>query len=527
MGKSATKERIENFYCEHKDHVFNYVVRLTLDRDLALDVTQQTFLKALADPKLAGVEHPKAYLLTIARNTLYDEWKRKKEKLLIDDEQAVVDELPDDPLEAPQARAERQDMKTKIEHTISRMHPKFRELMLLRYGEDLSLEEIATITGRSLSDVKVNLHRARLQFEHDFSHLLYARVARARQRCATLGELLAPYADRELPTPQIRDVDAHLSTCAVCTRDLEHMKKSRELFAALPLVPAPAVLDRLLETSLSGGSAVSSVASKSAAIKTVAIKAAVIKVVAGTAVVAVLGTGYFVATHRPVEIMPTVTAPPPAESQIEPPPPSTTPSKKKTETAGQGLKRKWNGPSFTAETVDIDPVFSTDHQTHYQSKAGTRAEGIRMGDKQLTMIVNFTQAKAWFVNPANKTYVEDYLDADGNMTGSLKAMNVKAGSNVDAASTLDWQPCEGFELKKMFGAEKMLGRITEHWACTKYMTRVEIQQWYDPQLRVVIRDSRAGGRVSELHNIQLTELPDNLFQPPQGYRKVSLNEMTQ
>jgi RNA polymerase sigma-70 factor (ECF subfamily) len=521
MGKSATKERIENFYREHKDHVFNYVVRLTLDRDLALDVTQQTFLKALADPKLDAVEHPKAYLLTIARNTLYDEWKRKKEKLLIDDEQAVIDELPDDPLEAPHARAERQDMKTKIEHTISRMRPKFRELMLLRYSEDLSLEEIATITGRSLSDVKVNLHRARLQFEHDFSHLLYVRVARARQQCATLGALLAPYADRELPEPQIRIVDAHLSACAVCTDDLEHMKKSRELFAALPLVPAPAVLDRLLEVSLPSGTTATGAAAKSVSLKTVAIKAAVIKAVAGTAVVAVLGTGYFVATHRPVEIMPTVTAPPPAETQIEPPPPS----KKKTATAGQGLKRKWNGPSFTAETVDIDPNFSTDRQTHYQSKAGTRAEGIRMGDKQLTMIVSFTQTKAWFVNPANKTYVEDYLDADGNMTGPLKAMNVKTGSNVDAASTLDWQPCEGFELKKMFGAEKMLGRITEHWACTKYMTRVEIQQWYDPQLRVVIRDSRAGGRVSELHNIQLTELPDSLFQLPQGYRKVSFDEM--
>jgi RNA polymerase sigma-70 factor, ECF subfamily len=524
LGVHATTKRIEDFYREHKDHVFNYVVRLTLDRDLALDVTQQTFLKALADPKLAGVEHPKAYLLTIARNTLYDEWKRKKEKLLIDDEQAVVDELPDDPLESPHARAERQDMKIKIEQTISRMRPKFRELMLLRYSEDLSLDEITAVTGRSLSDVKVNLHRARLQFEHDFSHLLYARVARTRRQCATLGSLLAPYADRELPAPQLRVVDAHLSTCAVCTDDLQHMKKSRELFAALPLLPAPAVLDRLVETSLSGGTAASSVATKTAALKTVAIKAAVIKVVAATAVVTVLGTGYFVATHRPMETVPTVTAPTAEETKFVPPPAA--PSRK-SETSRPELKYQWNGPAFTAETVDLQPNFSRVRQTHYQSKAGARDEGMRLGIKQLTMIVSFKQAKAWFINPADKTYVEDRLDAKGNLTGALKAMSTRINSDVDSASTFDRQPCEGFELKKMFGAEEMLGRITEHWACTKYMTKVEIQQWYDPQLHLVIRDSRAGGRVSELRHIRLTQLPDNLFELPPGYRNVSFDEMIQ
>lgn len=111
------------------------------------------------------------------------------------------------------------------------------------------------------------------------------------------------------------------------------------------------------------------------------------------------------------------------------------------------------------------------------------------------------------------------------MRGPLKTMSAKADSNVDAASTLDWEPCEGFTLRKMIGAENMLGRTTEHWACGNSQTRVGIQQWYDPQLRLVVRDSRASGRVSELRNIRLTELPDSLFQLPQGYRKVSLDEM--
>jgi hypothetical protein len=105
------------------------------------------------------------------------------------------------------------------------------------------------------------------------------------------------------------------------------------------------------------------------------------------------------------------------------------------------------------------------------------------------------------------------------MRGALKAMGVKADSNVDAASTLDWEPCEGFTLRKVIRAENMLGRTTEHWACDNPQTRVEIQQWYDPQLRLVVRNSRAGGRVSDFRNIRLTERPDSLFQLPQGIAK--------
>ncbi|MBI3898789.1 MAG: sigma-70 family RNA polymerase sigma factor [Gammaproteobacteria bacterium] len=537
MADGTTKGRLEHFYREHKDHVYNYVVRLTFDRDLALDVTQQTFLKALADPKLAGVEQPRAYLLTVARNTLYDEWKRKKEQRLSDDEHAALDELPDDPLEAPQAQAERQDMKDKIEHSISLMRPKFRELMLLRYSEDLSIEEIAAVTGRGISDVKVNLHRARLQFEADFTYLMYARVAPARRRCASLGELLAPYADQELPAEQIRVVDKHLADCAVCTDDMEEMKRSRQLFAALPLVPAPAVLDRLLASSLPGSG------TTAPAVKTAVIKTTAMKIVASVVVVAVVGVGgYWLAHKKLTPLAPTVTTPVPPPTAPPAPPPSaptakpaapvakpkqaeaskdTAPVNKiaatpKTET-GKSVMPLWNGPTFAARFVEKSRS-GTRVALLYQSKIGTRQE---FDDTKWVMIVNFKLGKGWLLNPVTKTYVEDTLDADGVGAEIFKDPKpTKPGGAVDFTTTLDWQPCEDFDTKQKVGEEVMLGRPTVKWLCGNTTAGTTVPQWYDPQLGLVIRDKSWGGTVGEVHDVRIGNLSDRLFQVPAGYRRV-------
>jgi RNA polymerase sigma-70 factor (ECF subfamily) len=271
---------------------------------LAHDVTQQTFLKALLDPAVERLESPKAYLFTVARNTLYDEWKRKKERLLADGEEDMVHAMPDDPLQNPQEQVASTDLRNKVEAAIGRMRPTYRELMLLRYSEDLSIEEISQVTGRGLSDVKVNLHRARLAFDQDFTALMYSRVARARGKCEEIATLLAPFEERELPAEQIKLVDQHLVSCKLCADDAGEMKKRRELFIALPLIPAPLALDQAIQQALVPGAKSAAVAggAKSAA------SGAMAKLAAAIGVAAVLaGGGYYLAKNR-VGVPPAETA---------------------------------------------------------------------------------------------------------------------------------------------------------------------------------------------------------------------------
>ncbi|HED35172.1 MAG TPA: sigma-70 family RNA polymerase sigma factor [Gammaproteobacteria bacterium] len=236
---------IESLYRDHKDHIYNFLARMADDPDLALDVTQQTFVKALSDKNIHRVENPKAWLFTIARNTLYNEFKRKKatslDALVENDNFEAIDNS-----EGVQDKAEVKDIQVKVEKSIRRMPAKTKELMILRYTEDLSIKEISHITGRTLSDVKVNLHRARIKFETSFTSEMYARVAIARDQCDTLTTLLTPYIDSDIPEQDLQRVDKHITGCKICHEDTEQLKRSRTLFNFAALLSAPYILDRMM-----------------------------------------------------------------------------------------------------------------------------------------------------------------------------------------------------------------------------------------------------------------------------------------
>ncbi len=77
---------------------------------------------------------------------------------------------------------------------------------------------------------------------------------------------------------------------------------------------------------------------------------------------------------------------------------------------------------------------------------------------------------------------------------------------------------------KMLGTETFEGRVVEKWETT---TTVPGQQptvtfqWYDPELKLAVRDELAGGFVSELKNIRIGPQPDSLFAVPDGYTRMT------
>ncbi|VAW92183.1 hypothetical protein MNBD_GAMMA22-2397 [hydrothermal vent metagenome] len=240
---------IEQLYREHKDHVYNFIARMANDSELALDVTQQTFVKALSDKNLTQVENPKAYLFTIARNTLFNEFKRKKATSL-DAIEEVSDFEAIDENEKVHDKTELHDIQAKVEKSIKRMPEKTKELMILRYTEDLSIKEISAITGRTISDVKVNLHRARIKFESSFTNEMYAKLAVSRDHCETLTTLLAPHDNNDIPEQQLQIVDKHIRKCKICSEDAEQLKRSRILFNLGALISAPYIFDKMMSDAM-------------------------------------------------------------------------------------------------------------------------------------------------------------------------------------------------------------------------------------------------------------------------------------
>ncbi|MDH5180756.1 MAG: hypothetical protein OEY07_13885, partial [Gammaproteobacteria bacterium] len=133
---------------------------------------------------------------------------------------------------------------------INRLSDKYRELMTLRYIEDLSVKEIVAVTGYSESDIKVTLLRARKQFDQGLTQHMYLKLAKSRQQCETMDHLLAPYAGRDIPQHELSPFEKHLAACRLCSEDAEEMKRTRQLLALVPFVAAPLSLDSVFNEAM-------------------------------------------------------------------------------------------------------------------------------------------------------------------------------------------------------------------------------------------------------------------------------------
>jgi len=123
----------ERFYEERKDEIFGYLARL-LGRQAAEDAFQETFLRALrAYATLEHGRHLRAWAFTIATRVAVDQ-RRKATPVVEPAEVPVYDERP--------AFAE-------LEHLSGQLPPTERAAVVLRYGYDLSYDDIGAALGSS------------------------------------------------------------------------------------------------------------------------------------------------------------------------------------------------------------------------------------------------------------------------------------------------------------------------------------------------------------------------------------------
>lgn len=133
MEAVATIPPFERFYVERKDEIFGYLVRL-LGREAAEDAFQETFLRALrAYGKLEHGRQLRAWAFTIATRVAVDERRRKR---------AVTE-----PVEIPVA--DERPAYAELEHLTGSLPPTERAAVVLRYGYDLSYDDIGAALGSS------------------------------------------------------------------------------------------------------------------------------------------------------------------------------------------------------------------------------------------------------------------------------------------------------------------------------------------------------------------------------------------
>jgi RNA polymerase sigma-70 factor (ECF subfamily) len=146
--------------------IANFVFRMVGNYETALDLTQEVFIKVYSS---LGRYNPEfkfsTWIYKIASNTAID-YLRKQSVVVSplymvsgDDEEFELPIPSKGP--NPERALERTERSAQIEEAISKLPPRYRELIVLRHVSEFSYDEIAEVTGLPLGTVKNRIFRAR------------------------------------------------------------------------------------------------------------------------------------------------------------------------------------------------------------------------------------------------------------------------------------------------------------------------------------------------------------------------------
>jgi len=151
-----TEKEYNNCVREHADSVYRFILKNLRNSEDARDVVQSAFEKMWVSRATVDATRCKAFLFTVAYHQMIDHIR--KGRMVI-----VKEELGEHV--AVYNKNERHTRKI-IETALARLNETQRSLVLLKDYEGYSYEEIGDITGLSESQVKVYLHRARMQLKN-------------------------------------------------------------------------------------------------------------------------------------------------------------------------------------------------------------------------------------------------------------------------------------------------------------------------------------------------------------------------
>src|SRR3989344_5712066 len=158
------QKRFEEAYTAYSDELFRHSRLRLSDRERALELTQECFLKTweyIEKGNEVGEFRP--FLYRTLRNLIIDEYRKHKtgslEAMLERSEETDVETLmAQDESNTLEAAIDRFDGKRALE-VLERLPDLYKEVLILRYVESLSPKEIAQYVGESENAVSVRIHR--------------------------------------------------------------------------------------------------------------------------------------------------------------------------------------------------------------------------------------------------------------------------------------------------------------------------------------------------------------------------------
>lgn len=151
MGKSSVKKQIADYVSKNKESHYRLAFSYVKNADDALDVVQESIYKAISTmDTLKNPDFIKTWFYRIIVNTSIDLLRKRKKIVVVDDEAlssydlGTVDQYED----------------IDLQKALENLPVQYRSIVVLRFFEDLKIEEIAVILDENVNTIKTRLYKS-------------------------------------------------------------------------------------------------------------------------------------------------------------------------------------------------------------------------------------------------------------------------------------------------------------------------------------------------------------------------------
>ena len=151
----------------HK-RIYNFLARMTVDREAAEDLTQNVFLRLLKYRQSYNPEMKfQSWIYQMARNVFSDHYQQQKQKMPAKMEVEKLNDSMPDILDA----LEQEENEKRLIRALAQLPDDYRELLVLTRFQHLKYEEVAGFLDLTVANVKVKVHRAIGQLRENYFQL--------------------------------------------------------------------------------------------------------------------------------------------------------------------------------------------------------------------------------------------------------------------------------------------------------------------------------------------------------------------
>ena len=148
---------------QYQYRLFRYLLYITGDKARAEDFFQETWIRVLErGHQFDGKSKFEAWLFAIARHLVID-WQRTKKAqsldALMDPEQERALQIPNESEPSPLHQVLAQETEENVQASLGKLRAIYREVLVLRFQEELQIEEMADVLSIPVSTVKSRLYR--------------------------------------------------------------------------------------------------------------------------------------------------------------------------------------------------------------------------------------------------------------------------------------------------------------------------------------------------------------------------------